>query len=303
MLEPDEEGDNLPMTQDDLRKLFSSGPRPDGQEPPDAEEQDDGEAEVDINDAAQEAENLLHEHPGMQGDGADYVEDLEQEGNDEADDADNLNAMDGPNFIVDGPQLPDGIGEDPALILDDADAFSDGEILVHEAPFKNAISHQPPNDGPPIISSSASSSKNQLRTYGLNVTPDEARARLPPRDGCKIQHRRAKKEDRCSGWQAWPGANMPSKFFSYGITGRYSDSSAAMEAALGYCWDEHLRLQWSRHVSFVSAAVAALHCLKNQLLLQLWIDGATCCCWYMPGRLLFLLGHDVAQHGRRSLLL
>ena len=131
------------------------------------------------------------------------------------------------------PEMIDG--EDPSGLADDM--FSDGEILEYEAESRYAL---PPREDAVYSSSAASSSKPAAHgagasTLGLNVTPCDARSKVPP--GAKIQHRRAVSSDLASGWQAWPSKGAPSRYFSYGTSAaRYSTFEEALGAAIEYCW-------------------------------------------------------------------
>ena len=122
-------------------------------------------------------------------------------------------------------------GEDPASL--DADLsdswFSDEEVLEYQVTSKGA---SPPREDAVYSSEAASSSGRWPK--GHFATPDDIRRMIPP--GSKIQHRRAKSESHCSGWQAWPELQQASRFFSYGKNGNYNDRENALEAAVAFCW-------------------------------------------------------------------
>ena len=122
---------------------------------------------------------------------------------------------------------PSWLDEDPSW-LDDS-WFSDEEVLEFEKESKGAL----PPDQDAFYNPEASSASGKL-PMGHFATPNEIRHMIPP--GSRIQHRRAKSEKYCSGWQAWPGPHEPSRFFSYGKHGKFSDRENALQAAVAFCW-------------------------------------------------------------------
>lgn len=240
LLQPEEGHNCHSLSVEELKNLFdvsSEQPGAGGDEEAMAESEEEN-GEMEPNDVAMEAENMAPDMPADQGDGVEIAE----AGQDDM--AQGIEEFMVSEMMMENhPQIPEGLqpGEDPAFLI--ADDFSDDEELNFSPGFaKNhrAEVHLP--DEEVEVSSTACSSSGKGGAHGLNVTPADARSRLPPRTGAKLQHRRAKLETQSSGWQAWGSTFSPSRFFSYGTFGRFVDSAAAMEAAITFIWDEHARL-------------------------------------------------------------
>eukprot|EP00438_Fugacium_kawagutii_P023059 Skav217735 [mRNA] locus=scaffold906:27648:28421:+ [translate_table: standard] len=236
LLQPEESDENLPMTSDQIAELFTIQPGKD-KAAEDLNDEVDGASDIEADGAEQEAENLLPDHLVHPGDGGDCDEDGDLFGDvgmGETLDLEVTAAEEIPGVPALPPQVQ--LGDDPVLAML-GETYSDGEVMEYE----KGMFEGTPLDGDMggQVSSTASSSKGNDGTYGLNVTPADVRSRLPMVPGVKIQHHRAVSGTRSSGWQAWPGELLPSRFFSYGPNGSYSDSAAAMEAALCFCWDHN----------------------------------------------------------------
>lgn len=235
MLQPGEHDSNRPMNPEQLEDLFRNGAQQEGNDAEDDQEEDE-ENQEEHDEAAMEAANVVPDHPVHQHDGGDLEDEMEVDGGELGD------SCDFPKFELGTgvPCLPQGIavGNDgEAPFLEDPDVYSDGEMLIYQAPIPRNARGLVEAEDVGVSSLTASSSEGKQRTYGLHITPSEARSQLPPGAGVKLQHHRSKQEGRCSGWQAWPGELFPSKFFSYGTGGKFADSNAAMQAAVDFCWD------------------------------------------------------------------
>lgn len=232
VLEPDQPDEYNAMTHQQLIDIFYVGEPEEndaaGEELDDQNQFDEGVED----DAMVEAENMLHDLPMDQGDGA-VLDDNEFAAEDQMEDCEAEGALVDIVVADDVPMIPIGVavGEDPTLHGD----FSDDEVMEFQAEPKSHLQALP-DDVSVYPSASASSSSGP--TNGLNITPWQARAQLPP--GAKIQHRRTKDISRASGWQGWPANGLPSRFFSYGgVNGRYKHSTSAFQAAIAWLWEEH----------------------------------------------------------------
>ena len=234
ILEPDQADESNPMTHQQLMDIFYNGEQNSAvdEELEDQAQIADADCEGVEDDGMMEAENLLHDLPMHQGDGG-LVDNDEFAAEDKMEDYeanDTLVADTLPDDVPMIPMIPLGVavGEDPTLHGD----FSDGELMEFQAEPKSHLQALPDDD---IVQPSASASSSSGLTNGLNITPWQARARLPI--GARIQHRRAKDVSRASGWQGWPSNGLPSRFFSYGgMNGRFKDSPAAFEDAISWLW-------------------------------------------------------------------
>eukprot|EP00438_Fugacium_kawagutii_P001056 Skav220103 [mRNA] locus=scaffold5950:9114:9893:+ [translate_table: standard] len=238
LLQPEEDHECQPLSEEELANLFDvSSQQPAAGDDAEAEVESEEETEPN-NDMAMEAVNMAPDMPADQGDGAEIPEAGED------DMAQGMSDFMVSEMMINHPgHIPEGLqpGEDPVFLV--AEDYSDDEELSFSPGFaKNprAEVHIPNEET--VVSPTACSSSGKGGTHGLNVTPADARSRLPPRTGAKLQHRRAKLETQSSGWQAWGSTLSPSRFFSYGTFGRFVDSAAAMEAAITFIWDEHERL-------------------------------------------------------------
>lgn len=218
LLQPGEDNVSRPLSSEEIGDLFANA----GDGPPDLDVFEEGdECEVSENEAEEvnagemEAQNLMPPRPMDADDGTGDPERSDKQADVE---------MEYPLVPV---EIAEVDGED-ASWLDDS-FFSDEEVLEYEPISKGAL---PPREDA-VYNSEAASSSGRL-PMGHFATPDDVRRMIPP--GSKIQHRRAKSERHCSGWQAWPGIHERSRFFSYGAQGHYGDRESALQAAVAFCW-------------------------------------------------------------------
>lgn len=203
LLEPEEGDTDRPMNTAEVQDLFSSAFDTGNGELAEEENEENGgdDEEEDLdNDAMIEAANLIPEQPVDMGDGG------------------------LPEDIVDIPEIPKDIQLGVDEIIED-DGYVMEEEVTYEAPSKNHI----PNEGPQMVSSSATSSK------GLCGTPADLKHCIPV--GAKLQRKMATTAGRCSGWQAWRNLASPSRWFSFGVNGRYANDQDALKAASAWLWD------------------------------------------------------------------
>ena len=219
LLEPSEEGSaNQPLTEKQLADLFSIEPGVAIAEP----EQEELPAEVPSDDdAAMEAQNLIHDVGPDQHDGADLAQDDEclalqdtlmldgQQEEETWEEARQIAEEAIPILPGMDPILlnPDEYSDDEALSFTPADAQSTGNMQYDHPEVAEVQVH----------SSTASSSKGKMGSHGLNITPLEARSRLPQRAGAKVQHRRSKVTSQSSGWQAWVPWFLISFWYSWRV--------------------------------------------------------------------------------------
>ena len=157
-------------------------------------------------------------------------------GNEDANiEAENLEPEEAPAFHDEvEPDMPyNPPPEDEDIEALDAEGYDLVEEVLWEAPMSTGRSPIP-QEADAIVSSTASSSK------GLNATPADIRQSVPA--GAKLQHKRAKLEGRCSGWQAWPAGSSSdgpqSKWFSYGVGGQFASSDEARDQAIKWTWGQ-----------------------------------------------------------------
>ncbi len=208
LLEPNQDDGDHPMTAEELKNLFTQPGAADQAEDAVSETSGEDMEDNEMNDALVEAENLMPVQPIHLGDG-----DLEV--------LEDMPSIPMPDF----PQAPVvDVGKD--YIIEDEEYKIIEEIEYQPQSKASSVVVE---DGPPVLSSTASSST------GLNATPLEVRHSVPP--GAKLQRKLASSSGRCDGWQAWPHTGLSSKWFSYGDSGRYATSETALEAALAWLWD------------------------------------------------------------------
>lgn len=219
--------DSPVLSPDDIAKLLESGHVPHRNQVDDDEESNNQEEEADQNEgdaAFMEAENIIPPIANDPGDGVlGELEIAVQKGQD-------LHMPE----IEQAVEQPSVHGTPPDL---DDEMFINEEELCYE-PTSSA--HHPLPDEDPVYSSSAASSKGlQVSAVGLNMTPWSVRSMLPPSPGVKIQHRKSKSQTASSGYQAWTAPSLPSRWFSYGPKGQYSDENHALQAAVDWVWKEY----------------------------------------------------------------
>ena len=205
-LDPEQDIESRGMNAEELHALFDvSGEQEEGADP----QHEDLEENLDEENPEQmEAQNLI---PPIANDAGDGLIDIGEGGIMEVDEV-AMPAM---------SELDEPLEEEYVI---------DEEIVWSPPPKHQYL----PDEGPPLLSSTASSSKASAE--GSFVTPEHVRAMIPARVGAKIQHR-TYKSGSSAGWQAWISPSTPSRWFSYGaLSSAHATKQAALDAAIAWLW-------------------------------------------------------------------